>query len=107
MSKSLKRIAMERAIELVEAGWAQGFWAADKNGARIDWTSQDAVAFCAVGAILRATYDLIGQEREPLIWEVRHCAGLTSEEAAEMMANNDFGTKETTLQMMRDRLATL
>jgi hypothetical protein len=32
---------------------------------------------------------------------------LSGEEAADMMARNDVGTKETTLEMMREKLATL
>jgi hypothetical protein len=107
MSKTIDRMVMERAIKLVESGWMQGSWAQDRNGARVNWDAKEAVAFCAVGAIMRATRDLLGSDIHPFIWSFRRMSCLTSEEAADMMARNDVGTKEMTLEMMREKLATL
>ena len=107
MSKNIDRMVMERAIKLVDAGWIQGCWARDANGRCVDWGAEDAVAFCAVGAIMRATRELLGSDIHPFIWSYRRMSCLTNEEAADMMATNDVGTKEMTLEMMREKLATL
>jgi hypothetical protein len=97
---------MESAIELVEAGWAQGVWALNAEGRPVDWDSSDAVAFCGVGAIMRATHELLGTPR-PLVWSFGHMPFLTRGEADEMIIKNDEGTKESTLVMLRDKLASL
>jgi hypothetical protein len=107
MSKTINRMAMERAIKLVEAGWTQGSWAQDSNGACVDWDAKEAVSFCAVGAIMRAMRELLGSDILPFIWPYRRPSFLSGEEAADMMARNDVGTKEMTLEMMREKLATL
>jgi hypothetical protein len=107
MSKSIDRMVMERAIKLVEAGWTQGSWAQDRNGNRVDWDTEEAVSFCAVGAIMRATRELLGSDILPYIWSFRRPSCLTGDEAADMMARNDVGTKEMTLEMMREKLTTL
>jgi hypothetical protein len=106
MSKSLNRMVMERAIELVESGWTKGLWAQDRNGKPRDWDSGEAVAFCAVGAIMRATHELLGMPR-PLVWSFGRMGFLTGDEAREMIYKNDEGTQESALMMLREKLAAL
>jgi ketosteroid isomerase-like protein len=106
MSKSLNHMILERAIELVEAGWAQGVWAHDARGMPCDWQSDDAVAFCVVGAILRAHQELLGVSQDR-VWPIGRMPSLAGYEAEEMMTKNDHGTQESTLAMLRDKLAAL
>jgi hypothetical protein len=99
-------MVMERAIELVESGWANGVWALNAKGEPCDWESRDAVAFCAVGAIMRATQELLGTPR-PLVWSFGEMPFLTRAEADEILIENDDGTKESTLAMLREKVAAL
>jgi hypothetical protein len=99
-------MVIERAIELVESGWAKDVWTLDAEGQPCDWESRDAVAFCAVGAIMRATQELLSTPR-PLVWSFGEMPFLTRAEADEMIMENDEGTQECALAMLREKLATL
>lgn len=44
---------LERAAELIDEGWCQGWWAANENDAAISWDSKHAVKFCLEAAIYR------------------------------------------------------
>ncbi len=106
MSKSLNRMVVERAIELVKSGWAKGVWALNQEGEPRDWDSPDAIAFCAVGALMRATHELLGTPRS-LVRSFAEMPFLTRGEADEMIMGNDEGTQERALAMLREKLATL
>ena len=44
------------ARELLRAGWCQGSHAVGESGEGVPWRTPNARKFCAVGAILRATW---------------------------------------------------
>lgn len=49
---------LKRAAELVEHGHIKGVAAADKNGFVVSTISEEACQFCALGAMLRASWDI-------------------------------------------------
>jgi hypothetical protein len=60
MARQLERQVIERARALISRHeqWRRAAYAVDANGDRVDWCAKQAVAFCAVGALRRAAYDL-------------------------------------------------
>lgn len=56
MQNMTKKI-LERAANLVSAGWAQGVVGRYKNGDACGWDDSEAVSWCALGAINRAAMD--------------------------------------------------
>ena len=48
-----------RAAELVELGWTRGTAARDTKGQKVRSTSPQATAWCVVGAVDRALYELL------------------------------------------------
>ena len=56
MKEETKR-ALERAANIVDAGWCQGFHAVDAYGEGCLSNDKAAVRFCAIGAIHRAVCD--------------------------------------------------
>ena len=105
MSKSLEWTIMERAIKLVEAGWTKLAWARDTHGIPVNWESENAVSFCAVGAILRSTRETIGPDAIYTGISVRVCSLKGATYGGDLMHANDTGTKDSTLALMRERLA--
>lgn len=61
MSKSIESTVLERAMKIMEAGWTQDNYAEDERGEYVPYWSKKAVAFCAVGAIYRATMEVTGR----------------------------------------------
>jgi hypothetical protein len=49
-----------RAAELVAMGWTRGTAARDANGQKVRSTAPQATAWCVVGAVDRALYELWG-----------------------------------------------
>ena len=64
-----------RAKEILEQGWTQGTYARDEHGVEADWASPEAVTFCSVGAVYRATSELEPDRTsdvfDPLRWLAR------------------------------------
>jgi hypothetical protein len=60
MSRSLQRQILERAEAYLSSGFAKLTEATDVDGAEVRWDSKLAVNFCAMGAIKRATRDVLG-----------------------------------------------
>jgi hypothetical protein len=48
-----------RAAELVEQGWTRGTAARDADGQKVRSTASQATAWCVVGAVDRALYELL------------------------------------------------
>jgi hypothetical protein len=65
MSQTLNAIVLKNACALVasEHRWTSGAWARDARGNRCSPLSPNAVRWCAVGALQKCAYDLIGNER--------------------------------------------
>ena len=51
---------LTRAAELVAQGWTRGTAARDAEGRKVPSTASEATAWCVVGAIDRALYELVG-----------------------------------------------
>jgi len=84
MSKSLQRAIIERAIELMKKGWIQGYEAVDEEGRDVPPQSDKARAFCAVGAIRRASCEFLGKNK----WRA---TAMRIERACDAVANEMFG----------------
>jgi hypothetical protein len=69
MSKSLKHQIIARAFELVsdEHTWTRASMARTADNRPCSCTSPEAVRFCALGAIYRATFELTGQQDATLV----------------------------------------
>lgn len=52
-----KQVLIE-ARALLAAGWCQGPLAKDKNGKETNWSKNEAVSFCSLGAIYAASHKL-------------------------------------------------
>jgi hypothetical protein len=68
MARHLERQVIERAREMISRHeqWRRAAYAMDANGERVDWCAKQAVAFCAVGALRRAAYDLSGDRNHAI-----------------------------------------
>ncbi len=53
-----------RALIADPAHWTRGTLACTANGRRVEWHDQSATKWCAMGAIYRAAYDLVGNPQE-------------------------------------------
>ena len=67
MSKSVERLVIERAVELLQKGHAWGALARDRYGTESDPWEHDAVKFCAAGALMRAAVALVGRDRHEAV----------------------------------------
>ena len=65
MSQTLDAIVLRNACNLLanELHWTSGAWARDRQGKRCSPLSRHALRWCAVGALQKCAYDLIGHER--------------------------------------------
>lgn len=68
--RTIKAI-LNRAAKIIDRGWVRNKTAVDKNGKLVSAASKKAVAFCATGAIDRASVKL----RKPSLY---HSAYLTA-----------------------------
>lgn len=68
MAKSLQHQIIVRALELIsdESRWTEGALARDYHRRSCQAIALEAVRFCAVGALERAAYELLGDIAEPL-----------------------------------------
>jgi hypothetical protein len=53
-----------RALIADPAHWTRGTLACTANGRKVEWHDQSATKWCAMGAIYRAAYDLVGNQEE-------------------------------------------
>ena len=69
MSTTIEVVVLERALKLMEAGHCTHRFARDAAAYEVDVFSEDAVEFCAVGAIHRAYGEITGvrgsEQEEP------------------------------------------
>lgn len=62
-TKDLKLEVLRKAEELVDHGWTQGVYVRDPAGCAINYRSSSACKFCLDGALIKATYIVIGENR--------------------------------------------
>ena len=53
-----------RALIADPARWTRGALACNANGRKVDWSDRSATKWCAHGAIYRAAYDLVADQKE-------------------------------------------
>lgn len=63
MKKNWRALVLDRALELIRKGWTKRVLARDARGRDVDIDSSDAKAFCALGAIERAEFELKAPKR--------------------------------------------
>ena len=70
MSQALDAIVLKNACALLasEHRWTSGAWAREARGNRCSPLSQNAVRWCAVGALQKCAYDLIGNGVRHMRW---------------------------------------
>jgi hypothetical protein len=66
MTTTVKKQVLINARALIAnpANWTRGMLAGTSEGQPVEWHASSARKWCAAGAIYRAAYDLIGDERE-------------------------------------------
>ena len=53
-----------RALIADPAHWTRGTIARTANGRKVEWHDQSATKWCAMGAMYRAAYDLVGDQKQ-------------------------------------------
>ena len=53
-----------RALIADPAHWTRGTIARTANGRKVEWHDQSATKWCAMGAMYRAAYDLVGDRKQ-------------------------------------------
>ena len=66
--KQLKPKILKDAAYLVSKGWCHGSYARDGNGDSVEFTSDDACMFCAMGAIQKASFSAVSDMTDA--WQV-------------------------------------
>jgi hypothetical protein len=80
-----------RALIADPEHWTKGMLACTSDGQQVEWHNSSASKWCAAGAIYRAAYDLIGDEREAVLigHNVAHNLGLHRWIAGSLPGLND------------------
>ena len=65
MSQTLDAVVLRNACNLLASDqrWTSGAWARDARGNRCSPLSRYAIQWCAVGALEKCAYDLVGNEQ--------------------------------------------
>ena len=58
MSHTIEHVVITRALELLEGGWTSHTFARDRLGQAVSPFFPDAVSFCALGALMRASHQM-------------------------------------------------
>jgi uncharacterized protein (DUF2384 family) len=75
MSRTIDKVIYARAAALLKKGWTSNGLARNAKGRSVSPYSKTAVKFCAVGAIVRATYDVCGDEEKAETFLMRAIKG--------------------------------
>ena len=69
MSRQLDSQVTKRARALIhkQEQWRRMVYAMDAKGERVDWCSEQASTFCAIGALRRAAFDLSGDRQHAIM----------------------------------------
>ena len=109
MSKSLQHQVIFRALEIIsdEGKWTEGALARDQHRHSCQAIAPEAVRFCAVGALERAAFELLGHSAEPLFLAdieniVLTANGCTKRTLAQV---NDQVGREAVVELFKKALA--
>jgi len=94
MAQPLQPQLIAAALALIEdqERWTRGAIARTADRSACAWSDPDAVRFCAVGALVRAAYDLVGNEdhaRELAVQAAREIAASSGRRGAVLPYIND------------------
>lgn len=88
---------------LIDKGWTQNVLARNQHGIMVWHTESEAVCFCSVGAIDRATFDLIGESQATNdVVRTLRCA--LPEGQTSIAAYNDSHTFEEVIEMFNNAI---
>ncbi len=109
MAKSLQHQVILRALEIIsdESRWTGGTLARDHHRRSCQVTAPEAVRFCAIGALERAAYELLGNAVEPsLVTEIEKTILAANGYASFTLAQiNDQKGREAVIELFKKALA--
>jgi hypothetical protein len=109
MAKLLQHQIIERALEIIsdEARWTRGAMARNKFGHSCSAWDHEAIRFCAVGAIYRAAFDLLGESLDGTIIEIAETCVLAANglEHSSLPSVNDHDGRDEVVAMFQRALA--
>ena len=109
MAKPLQHQILVRALEIVshEKTWARGAIARTAGGHACPYWDAKAVRFCAVGAILRAAFELVGGYPDTALVESAECHVLAANDmkTSGLPCINDSEGREAVVAMFKVALA--
>jgi hypothetical protein len=105
----LQHQIIERALEIIsdETKWTRGAMARNAFGHSCSAWDQEAVRFCAVGAIYRAAFDILGESLDNIIIEITETCVLAANglEHSSIPSVNDHEGRDAVQAMFRKALA--
>ena len=108
MAKRLQYQVIARALKLVsdEQTWTRGSFARNAQGRPCPIRSSEAVRFCAVGALSRAAYDLLGESAHVSLIDEAESFVLAANgvEHLDLPAINDRGGREAIVSLFKRAL---
>jgi len=112
MAQALQRQIIAAALTLIEdeKHWTRGAIARTADRYACAWNDPGAVRFCAVGALVRAAYDLVGNEgqaRELAIRAGRQIAAANNRQRAVLPYVNDCEGHLAVVAMFKRALASV
>jgi hypothetical protein len=110
MAQALQRQIIAAALNLIEdeEHWTRGAIARTADRYACAWNDPGAVRFCAVGALVRVAYDLVGNEgqaRELAIRAARQIAAASNRQRAVLPYVNDCEGHAATVAMFKRALS--
>jgi hypothetical protein len=108
MAKPLQHQVILRALEIIsdESRWTVAAVARDQDGGLCPVTAPEAVRFCAVGALERAAFELLGDGVEPLLLADIEKAVLGANGARLSLAQiNDHLGREAVVELFKKTIA--
>ena len=109
MAKLLQHQIIERALEIIsdETNWTRGAMARNAFGHSCSPWDQEAVRFCAVGAIYRAAFEMLGETLDSIIIEITETCVLAANglEHSSIPSVNDHEGRDAVQAMFQKALA--
>ena len=109
MAKLLQHQIIERALEIVsdETRWTRGAMARNKLGHSCSAWDHEAIRFCAIGAIYRAAFDLLGESLDATIIEITETCVIAANglEYSSLPSVNDHEGRDAVMALFQRALA--
>ena len=108
MAKTLRHHIIARAVELIsdESRWTGGAMARDARRRSCPVHAPEAVRFCAIGALARAAFELLGPPSNPDLVDQLEAMVLAANglEQTNLACINDRQGREAILELFRKAL---